>query len=133
MMSIPIKYKYAMNVKLSAIGSTPVNLLFPNIEDLVLGSKLFDEFDLAVASVNGFVSELTETLNTSVKLDKYKMISEISPRFSGQETISKDWGPNEIAKLWIVDKNRQEAAKGPIPAVALAQLLEISGDPVQQH
>lgn len=131
--STPTKYKYAMNLKLSQIGATPANLLFPHVEDMVLSSKHFEEFDHAVKSANELVGELTVTLNESVKIEKYKMISEINPKFTGKETISKDWGTNEVAKLWIVDKIRQETMPGPILAVALAQLLEVPGEPVHQH
>lgn len=132
-LSTPTKYRYAMNLKMSQIGETPANVLFPHVEDLVINSKHFDEFDHAVKSANELVGELTGTLNTSVKLEKYKMISEINPKFTGKETISKDWGSNEVAKLWIVDKIRQETTPGPILAVALAQLLEVPGEPVLQH
>jgi hypothetical protein len=129
----PTKYRYAMNLKMSQIGSTPANVLFPHVEDLVLSSKHFEEFDHAVKSANELVGELTSTLNTSVKREKYKMISEINPKFTGKETISKDWENNEVAKLWIVDKIRQETMPGPILAVALAQLLEVPGEAVFQH
>lgn len=126
----PVKYRYAMNIKLSQVGVTPANALFPNVEDMVLSSRHFDEFNVAVESANELVAEITTTLNTSVAIEKYKMISEINPKFSGKETISKDWGNNEVAKLWIVDKIRQEKQPGPILAVALAQLLEVPGEPV---
>jgi hypothetical protein len=132
-LSTPIKYRYAMSMKLSQLGATPANFLFPHIEDLVISSKHFEEFDDAVKSVNALVDELTGVLNTSMKFEKYKMISEINPKFSSKETISKDWGNTEVAKLWIVDKIRQETTPGPILAVALAQLLEVPGEAVLQH
>lgn len=119
-----------MNLKMNQVNNTPANLLFPSIEDMVVSSKHFDAFDEAVESANEFVGEMTNTLNTCAQLDKYKMISEINPKFTGKETISKDWANNEVAKLWIVDKIRQETGGGPIHAIALAQLLEVSGDPV---
>jgi hypothetical protein len=95
---------------------------------MIISSKHFEDFDLAVQSVNALVAELTATLNTSAEELKYKMISEINPKFSGKETISKDWGNNEVAKLWIIDDLRVQ--KTPMFAVALAQLLEVQGDPV---
>lgn len=131
MITQPTKYRYAMNIKLSQVGKTPANSVFPSVEDMVLSSKVFEEFDKAVQSANELVAEVTATLNTSVAIDKYKVISEINPKFSGKETISKDWANNEVAKLWIIDKIRQEAnSPGPIFAVALAQLIEVPGDPV---
>lgn len=129
-LTTPVRYRYAMNIKLSQVGVTPATTLFPNVEDMVLSSRHFDEFDKAVESANELVAEITSTLNTSVSLEKYKMISEINPKFTGKETISKDWANNEVAKLWIVDKIRQEKQPGPILAVALAQLLEVPGEQV---
>lgn len=130
-MHVPIKYRYAMNLKLSQVGRTPAAALFPHVEDMVLNSRHFEVMDDAVKSANELVHELTLTLNNSVQQDQYKMISEINPKHSGKETISKDWGSQEIAKLWIIDHIRQQKNPGPIFAVALAQLLEVPSEPVQ--
>lgn len=129
----PIMYKYAMNIKLSMVEPSPMTIVFPHVEDMVLSSRKFDKLDDAVDSANRLVGEITSTLNLAVSSEKYKMVSEINPKFTGKETISKDWGANEVAKLWIYDKVSHEAkkeAKGNILAIALAQLLEIPGDPV---
>lgn len=130
MLATTKKYKYAANVKLSQIpGASPAHAVFPNIEDMVMSSRHFDDFQEAVDSANGFVAELTSVIN-GPNQEKFKMLSEINPRFTGKETISKDWGPNELAKLWIVDSARQEKGGGPILAIALTQLLEIQDEHV---
>ena len=129
----PTLYKYAMNIKLSSVEPSPMNLVFPHIEDMVLSSRKFDKLEEAVDSANRLVGEITGTLNLAVSGEKYKMVAEINPRFTGKETISKDWGANEVAKLWIYDKILHEAKKGTtgnILAIALTQLLEIPGDSV---
>jgi hypothetical protein len=121
----PIQYRYSMNVKLNAVkGRTLVNSVFPNVEDLMLTSKDFENLDQAVQSANLLNTEIVLSLNEAVREERYGILSEINPKHSNQETISKDWGPNEIAKIWIVDKIAQKENPGPIKAVALAQVVE---------
>lgn len=130
MLATATKYKYNTNVKLSQIhGSSPAHTVFPNIEDMVMSSRNFDDFQEAVDSANAFVAELATVIN-GPNQDKFKMLSEVNPKFTGKETISKDWGPDEVAKLWIIDSARQDRANGPMLAIALTQLLEIQDDHV---
>lgn len=129
-LTTPTKYRYATNLKLSQIGETPVNMFFPSVEDMVMSSREFSDFEEAVSSANEFVAELTLNINVCAGVGKYKMISEINPTFSGKETISKDWAPDEVAKLWIIDAVKQAARPGPMLAVALTQLLQVPLDPV---
>ena len=125
-LATPVNYRYAMNLKLSQVlGEAPIASLFPSIEDIVFSSREFKEFDEAVNSANLFVSEMTRTVNGMAKVEKYKMISEVNPKFTGKETISKDWASNEVAKLWIIDAIRQEQFPGPMLAVGLTQILEV--------
>lgn len=124
-------YQYVMNAKLSQIGNTPMISLFPNVEDIIMSSKSFDEFDDAVNSANAFCMEFTKTANTAVKAERYSIISEINPKSTGQETISKTWAVNELAKIWVVDKIRREQNPGPIHAVSLTQIIEIPETPTQ--
>jgi hypothetical protein len=127
----PVNYRYAMNLKLSQIhGEAPTAVIFPSVEDIVFSSREFKEFDEAVNSANMFVSEMTRTVNVMAKLEKYKMISEVNPKFTGKETISKDWDSNEVAKLWIIDALRHEKFPGPMLAVGLTQILEVPQDMV---
>jgi predicted choloylglycine hydrolase len=133
MFATPVRYRYATNLKLSSIGRTPVSSVFPNIEDIVMSSREFTDFNEAVTSANEFVAELTVSMNTATAADKYKMISEINPRFTGKETISKDWADLEVAKLWIIDAVRQASHPGPMLAVALTQLLEVPETPVAMN
>ena len=122
----PMRYRYAMNLKLNQVqGEAPTDVFFPSIEDMVFSSREFAEFDEAVNSANLFVSEMTRTVNGMAKIEKYKMISEVNPKFTGKETISKNWDSNEVAKLWIIDAIRQEKFPGPMLAVGLTQILEV--------
>lgn len=128
----PIQYKYSFNMKVSALGvETPLSTAVPSIEDLVVSSRKFDKFEEAIASANKFVLDTTVSLNGGDEVDpKFKMISEINPRFTGKQTISQEWGHHEIVKLWIVDNAKTKARKDGMQAVGLAQVLEIPGEPV---
>jgi hypothetical protein len=130
MIPVLTKYKYAMNIKLGAIEATAVTKLFPSVEDLIIASRQFEKLEEAVDSANRLVSEFTQSLNVAASAEKYKMVSEINPRFTGKETISTDWSEGEVAKLWIYDKAMHEKKPAHILAVALAQLLEIKGEPI---
>jgi hypothetical protein len=127
----PATYKYAMNVKLNQVqGVTAVGMIFPHIEDLMISSRTFDKFEEAVDSTNLLVAELTKSLNAAVNVEQYNVLSELNPKLTGKETLSKDWGSNEMAKVWIVDQIAQKTTPGPLRAVAIAQLLEIPGPAV---
>lgn len=131
MQAEPLKYRYIMNLKLNQIkGNTLISSVFPMVEDLMLSSKMFDEFEPVLNSLNTLNTEVTHSLNKAVQEERYGILSEINPARSGQETISKDWGPNEVAKVWIIDKIAQKEKPGPIKAVALAQILEAHDEPV---
>lgn len=52
--------------------------------------------------------------------EKFRLGSEINPVFSGQLTISKDWGLNEVARLWVFDKEQE--GKGHIHAIGQARI-----------
>ncbi len=132
MMSIePPMYRYAMNVKLNQIqGQTLVSSVFPSVEDVAFNSRDFEKFEEAVESTNALVAELTKSLNVAVKLDQYVSMSELNPKLTGKETLSKDWALNEMAKVWIIDQIAQKTKPGPIRAVGLAQLMEVQGESV---
>ena len=127
----PLKYRFLMNVKLSQVhGSTLLNSVFPKVEDLMMSSKLFEEFEAVLQSVNTLNTEITMSLNKAVQEERYGLLSEINPKRSGQETISKDWDGNELAKIWIIDKIAQQKNPGPLKAVALSQIVETHAESV---
>ena len=125
----PTLYAYSMKIKLSSVQA-PTASLFPSAEDMVLSSRKFDALENAISSANVLVSGIMNTLNTNTP-EKYKMVTEVNPKFSGSEAISEDWAPNEVAKLWIYNRAEYDTRKtGKILAIGLAQLIEVTGDPV---
>lgn len=132
MNTTPLKYFYGMNAKISlSPEKTALNKIFPHIEDLTLKSREFDAFEEAVTSAKGLVHDLTEHLNESVGQAFYKNVTELNPKFGGHPTTSKEWGPYEIAKLWIVPAIADiDNPKSGISALALAQIMEVPGEQV---
>lgn len=127
----PIKYKYGLNLKLNHAGvKTAVNQVFPSVEDLMVSSTKFDDLESCLRSLSQLNQELILSLNTALDLERYGMLTEMNPKYGEQATISKEWGQNEIAKVWIVDKiRRTEDPSAPIKAISLSQVLEVHGEP----
>lgn len=126
----PAKYKYSTNVKLSSLPMfTNVNSIFPNVEDIVIASCEFDDFESAIISLNLMNAEILETLNGLVQEEQFAIVSELNPAVSEVETISKEWEEGELAKVWIVDTKAKTSEHTPIRAVALTQMVELVSGP----
>jgi len=129
--STPPLYRYAINLKLSQVlASTQINGVFPNIEDVMISSRDFTEFEEAVTSTTALAKQLTLSLNVAVQAEKYKLVSEVNPKISGTDTVSKEWADNELLKIWILDNADGVLLDGSMPAIGLAQLIEIDSPPV---
>lgn len=125
------KYRYAMSVKLTQIkGSTLIATLFPHAEDMLMNSRDFDLFDDAVNSTTKLVTDVKDSLNLAVASEQFGIMSELNPKLSGKETISKEWATNELAKVWIIDQVEQLKNPTALKAVGLAQLVEVPGSTV---
>jgi hypothetical protein len=130
MFTTPSTFMYGMNVKMKLVPrTTALDDLFPNIEDFIVQSKPFDTADEAVASAKGIMNDLTEQIN-SVSDTKYKHFLEINPKIGGVETISKEWGVHDIAKLWIVPETANLQSNEAITALGVAQIVEVQSAPV---
>lgn len=121
-----IQYRYTLNLKLSQIVGpvAGVKELVPNAEDISFISEPFNTAEEVVDKSNSMVSELLTSLN--IGADKYAMIVETNPNISGQDTMTKNWEPMNLSKVWIVDKVSQNTP-GPIMAVGLVDLFQVPG------
>jgi hypothetical protein len=120
-----VQFRYTLNVKLGKVAKpAALDCLFPSVEDIVLSSREFIDAAEASTSMANVMAEFCKGLNAAMKTEKYALFSEINPTISSKETISKDWKPNELAKLWIIDASSKLQSKA-IHALGLGQLLEI--------
>jgi len=128
MMFEPTKYMFSANIKLSQVpGNTLLSHVFPSIEDFLVSSKKYDDPKDAVLSANRFNKEICVSLNHAVGADRYDCFVEYNPAQTNEDTISTDWGVNELVKVWIIDKIEQKRNPRPLKAVGLCQVLEIYG------
>lgn len=128
MITEPIRYAYALNVKLSLLsGQVDLHALFPSVDDVVLTSREFDQLEDALRSANQLTGSITSHLSLPTR--PLMVVSEVNPRFSQKETLSTDWAPNEVVKLWVVDKRSYEE-RATLNAVGLTQLMEVAGPAV---
>lgn len=130
MFTTPSTFMYGMNVKMKLIPrTTALDDLFPNIEDFIVQSKSFDTADEAVASARGIMNDLTEQINSASDM-KYKHFTEINPKIGGVQTITKEWGMHDVAKLWMVPDSANLESNEAIMALAVAQIVEVQSAPV---
>lgn len=123
-------FAYTTNVKLNHIqGTTLASHVFPNIEDLVIASKHFDNLETSIKSAIQLNSEIIVSLNAGAKENRYALINEINPEHSKEKTLSTEWAENEFAKLWIIDKIEQERKGGKIQALGLTQIFGVDEPP----
>ncbi len=120
-------YNFSMNIKISMIGAIPpsISSTFPHAEDIVLNSIEFETMMETVSICKDAFEEVLLAVNLANRM-KFKMLNEINPIVSGVPTISKEWGENEIAKMWMVEANKDFEKTKKINAFALAQVWDSS-------
>ncbi len=123
-------YRFSLDLKVSQIkGADTLKSIFPNLEDVIIGSEPFDSLESIVTSLNNLITEIVIGINLRLGEERYGVMSELNPAKSGVETISKEWGSNEMAKVWIIDKIENNSGTEKISAAGLAQILELSVNP----
>lgn len=129
MFTTPSTFMYGMNIKMNLIPHTTLGALFPSIEDFVVQSRSFDTADVAVASASGIMADVINQIN-EVSETQYKQFMELNPKLSGKETISKEWGAHEVAKLWMIPASTDLESNATISPPGLAQIVEVQAAPV---
>lgn len=60
------------------------------------------------------------------EFNQYKMVVEINPEISGDESYSTDWQENQLSKLWIIPDSADFDTDQSIEAVSFANLVELT-------
>jgi uncharacterized secreted protein with C-terminal beta-propeller domain len=95
---------------------------YRGVSDVNVASREFPEYMECLLSCKSFMTDLTEQINARGQVI-YKLGSEINPAYNkGIATISKDWGNEEVARLWIFDEKME--GTGQIHAVGQARLFQ---------
>lgn len=88
---------------------TPAELMLPTPLDklgsLSLVSRDFSSYEECITSCRRLMDDLIAKVDPTGST--YKMASEVNPIFAGTPTVSRDWAPGEISRVWIFDKKME--------------------------
>jgi len=123
------RFSYGATAKVhtSDIGVDALGDSYPGVSAISFTSRSFDSYEECSSSCRVLMDDLLVKLNSG--RDLFKLGSEVNPVHSGTPTLSRDWGPGEIARLWIYDKKMEKA--GQIHAVGQARIFGIVEQPSQ--
>jgi hypothetical protein len=117
-------FAYHASIKLQELPACNVQEAFPGVCDLAVNSRAFTNYIECVTSVKGLMDDVVKNVNGKSKRGaKFTVSSEVNPLHSGIETRSKDWGPDELARLWIFDKKQAKSQN--IYAVGKARIFAV--------
>lgn len=97
-------FVYTATLKLADLPECEARSTFPAVTDLAVNSRTFSTYVECVTSAKNFMEDIVKDINKAETI-KLTVAAEINPVVSGVETRSKDWSSEEIARLWIFDKD----------------------------
>lgn len=102
--------------------------IFPGLDELTLRSRIFPNYAESVTSCKKLLTDVTANINEGFAEPKFKLGIEVHPAVSGQKTISKDWGDDEVSRFWVYDKGMEGQSRN-ISALCRGSIFAI--DPIQ--
>jgi len=123
-------FSYTASVKLINDRIAAFDDEYPGVTDFNAASRTFDDYNTCMVSCKTLMDDMKGRINLKSPKIVYKVGSEVNPVYSKQETISKDWEPGEVARLWIYDEKMEKS--GQIHAIGQARIYtaESSGRPL---
>ena len=112
---------YNATIKLNELPKCKAQIAFPRMTDVAVNSRSFSTYVECVNSAKGLMDDVVADVNAQNKKQKFVVSAEVNPVHSGQTTRSRDWGPDELARLWIFDKKQE--GKPNIHAVGQARIF----------
>lgn len=91
----------------------------PGVSTITLRSRNFPSYEECLGSCTQLMNDVVSKLN--VGPTSYKLGTEVNPIYSGQVTLSKDWAPGEVCRLWIYDRSMEKM--GQISAIGQARIF----------
>lgn len=118
-------FNFLIKLNFKIMGAVPPALadIFPHADDVVIKSVEFDDMLSAVTSCTTMLSDVIAAVNHTANEDKFRLVSEVNPNISGLSTISKEWAPDEIAKLWVIKTSIDMSTVKTINAYGKAQVF----------
>jgi hypothetical protein len=115
-------FSFGATIKVRRVGSSDVDLLgaaLPGVSTINLLSRSFTSYDECISSCTQLMSDVVQKLNK--KSSTYKLATEVNPIYSGQPTLSMDWEPGEVSRVWVYDRTMEK--KGQISAIGQARVF----------
>lgn len=125
--STKLSYQYAISVNFSIL-KTPIKIKDIEFSDsIILSSRRFKNLQNAAHSCEDVMVAWMNLINESQdEFNQYKMVVEINPEISGDESYSTDWQENQLSKLWIIPDSADFDTDQSIEAVSFANLVELT-------
>ena len=124
-----MNFIYNATIKLGELPPCKAQVAFPGVSDLALNSRQFSNYTECVDSAKGLMEDVIKDVN-SLKGVQYMVSAEVNPAKTGIETRSRDWGDDELARLWIF--NKAQVGSPSIHAVGQARIFALGqGGPVR--
>lgn len=113
-------FNFSAALKTSVDGVSLINLgeTFPSVSTVSMLSRDFSSYEECIMSCRRLMDDVLAKVGS---VDTYKLGSEVNPVYSGQPTLSKDWGIGEVARVWIYDKSMEKT--GQIHAIGQARVF----------
>ena len=114
--------RYHYSATLKPTDATLEDLPTEQLNEIVFNSRRFTNFEDCTFSCRSLMEGYAKKLNGDD--ERFKVGSEINPVHTGTPTLSKDWGLNETARIWVYDK--QMEGTGTINAMGQARIFTTS-------
>lgn len=92
---------------------------FDKVNSVSLVSRDFSSYEECIISCRRLMDDIISKIDPTGAT--YKMASEVNPIFAGTPTVSRDWGPGEISRVWIFDRKMEGTSH--IHAVGQARIF----------
>lgn len=123
------QFSYTASIRLADDGETSkgISIGIPNVANLNVASRVFPDYNECVLSCKTLMDDMKTRFNAGVPDEPFSLKSEINPIHTGTPTVSKDWEPMEVARMWIFDKAVEGSPA--IVAVGQARIWTAFGEP----
>ena len=120
-------FQYNAVVRVNSAPIADLAEIFPNAKEISLSSRSFTNYAECVSSAKVLLDEYVTAVN-SLGAVQVKIGTEVNPKYSGHQTISKDWVDAEVARLWVYDRT-MEGSGNRIDAIARTSIFAVERAP----
>lgn len=102
---------------------TPGLTFFPSAAEISFTSKVFNDYATCIRSCKCLIEDMARDFNNQELNHRFKIGTEVNPKWSGIATVSTEWEDLEVAKFWVyVPPGQSETV---ISAVCRSQIFAV--------